>query len=98
MDEQNPEMELHPTAGRTFFDDPDYNEFQDLTYNLWQLFYSANDLKQAIRFFESHYPESQIDRHFNEGRCKIPEHFSPTSGWTLYNQIYMMDNQLPKLR
>ena len=92
MDEENPEIEVHPTAGRTFGDDPDYNEFRDLINNPWQPFYCAEDFKQAIRFVEAHYPKSQIDRHFNEGGCKIPEHFSYTSGWTMYNQIYAMDN------
>jgi len=98
MDKEIPEIEVHPTAGRTFGDDPDYNEFQDLIDNPWQPFYCAEDFKQAIRFVEAHYPKLQIDCHFNEGGCKIPEHFSYTSGWTMYNQIYRMDNQLPKWR
>jgi hypothetical protein len=85
-------------AGRTFGDDSDHNEFRDLLNNLWQPFYCAEEFKQAIRFVEAHYPKSQNNRHFNEGGCKIPEHFSYTSGWTMYNQIYAMDNQLPKWR
>jgi len=27
MKEENPELEVHHMAGRTFSDDPDYNEF-----------------------------------------------------------------------
>jgi len=98
MDEENPEIPVHPTAGRTFGDDPNYTEFRKLIKYPWQLFCCADDFKQAIRFVKAHYPRSQIDRHFNEGGCKIPEHFSYTSGWTMYNRIYRMDNQLPKWR
>ena len=98
MDEENPEIEVHSTAGRTFGDDPDYNEFRDLISTRWQPFYFADDFQQAIRFVKAHYPKSQIDRHFNEVGCKIPEHFSYTSRWTMYNQIYRMDNQVPKWR
>jgi len=98
MDEENPKIEVHPMAGRTFGDDPDYNEFRDLINNPWQPFYCAEDFKLGIRFVEAHYPKSQIDRHFNQGGCKIPEHFSYTSGWMMYNPIYRMDNQLPKWR
>jgi len=95
-DEVNPEIEVHPTAGRNFGDDPDYNEFWDLIYNLWQPFYCAEDFKLAIRFVEAHYPKSQIDRRFNEGGWKITDHFSYNSSWTMNNQIYAMDNQLLK--
>jgi len=98
MDEENRQMKVHPMAGKTFSDDPNYNEFRDLIHNPCQHFHSANDFKQAIRFVEAHYPKSQIDRHLNEGRCNIPEHFSYSSGWTIYNQIYMIDNPLPKWR
>jgi len=98
MDEENPEIEVHPMARSTFGDDPDYNEFRDLINNPWQQFYCAKDFKQAIRFVKAHYPKSQIDCHFKEGGCNIPEHFSYTSGWTMYNQIYRMDNHLPKRR
>ena len=79
MYKENPGIKGHPIAGRTFGDDPDYNEFRDLINNLWQLFYCAEDFKQAIRSVEAHFPKSQIDHHFNEGGCKIPEHFSYTS-------------------
>jgi len=98
MHEEFPEIKVHSTPGSTFGDDPDYNEFRDLIDNPWHSFHYAEDFKQAIRFVEAHYPKSQIDRHFKEGGCKIPEHFSYTSGWMMYNQIYAMDNQLPKWR
>jgi len=62
-------------AGMRFGDDPDYNEFRDLINTPWQPFYCTEDSKQAIRFVKAYYPKSQIDRHFNEGGCKIPEHF-----------------------
>jgi hypothetical protein len=96
MDKEHLDIEVNPMAGRTFCDDPDYNDFRDIINNPWQPFYCPEDFKQAIRFVEAHYPKSHIDRHFNEGGCKIPEYFSYTSGWTMYNQIYTMDNQLPK--
>jgi hypothetical protein len=96
--EKNPEIEVHSTTGRNFGDDPAYNEFRDLVNNPWQTFYCAEDFTQAIRFVEAHYPKSQIDRQLNEGGCKIPEHFSYSSRWTMYNQIYVMDNHLRKWR
>jgi len=98
MDKENPAIKVYPTAGRTFGDDPDYNEFSDFINNPWQPFHWAADFEQAIRFVEAHYREAQNDRRFNEGGWKIPERFSYTTGWTMYNQIYPMDNQLPKWR
>jgi hypothetical protein len=98
MDEENPEMEVHPMAGRTFSDDPGYTEFRDLINYPWQPLYCAEDFKRAIRFVEAHYTKSQIDRHFNAGGFKIPEHCSYTSRWTMYNQIYLMDYRQPKWR
>jgi len=98
MDEEDPEIKVYHTAGRTFDDDPDYNEFRDLMNNPSQPIYCAKDCNQAIRLVEAHYPKSQLDCHFNEGRWKIPDHFSYTSRWMIYNQIYRMDNQLPKWR
>jgi len=80
MDKENPEIKIHSKVGRTFGDNPDYNEFRDLINNPWQHFYCAEDFKQAISFVEAHYPKSQIDHHFNEGGCKIPGHLSYTSG------------------
>jgi hypothetical protein len=85
-------------AGKTFSDDPDYYECRDLNNNPSQLFHRPEDFHQAIRFIEAHYLKSQIDRQFNDAKCMIPEQCSYTSGWTMYNQIYTMDHQLPKLR
>lgn len=98
MDEEPPEFEVDPTAERTFGDDPEYNEFRGLINNLWHPFHCAEVFKQAIKFVEAHYPKSHIVRHCIEGECNIPDHFSYTSGWTMYNQIYGMDSQLPKWR
>jgi len=98
MDEENLEIEVYPMAGRTFSDDPDCNEFQDLINNPWQPLNCAEDLKQAIWFINAHYPKSQIDLHFDKGRWKIPMHFAYLSGWMMYNQFLAMDNQLPKFR
>jgi HEPN domain-containing protein len=79
MVEENGELEVHPTSGRTFGDYPNYNGLEELLNILRQCFHGAEDFKQAIRFVEAHYPKSQIDHHFNDGRCKIPKHFSYTS-------------------
>jgi len=98
MDKENPEIEVHSTAVRTLGDHFDYNESRDLIYNPWQPYCFPKDLKQAIRFIETHYRKSQMDRHFNCEGCKIPEHFSYSIGRTMYNQIQVMDTQLPKWR
>lgn len=80
MDEDNPEIELHPMAGRTFRDNPVHNEFLVFIKSLWQPLYYPENCKQAIRFIEVQYPKSQIGHHFNEGGCNITEHCSDTSG------------------
>jgi len=81
MDKENPEIEVHPTAGRTCGDDPDYNEFRDLINNLWQPFHCAEDFKQAIRFLEAHYPKSQIDRRLMKAVARFPRTFpTPPDG------------------
>jgi len=98
MDKENPEIKVPPTAGRTFGDDSYYIEFWNHINILWQLLNCAGDFKQAIRFVKAHYPTSQIDHDYNEDGCKIPEHFSYTSGWMIYNEINTMHNLLPKLR
>jgi len=80
MDEENWEIQVYPTVGRTSSDVPDYDEFRDPINNPWQPFRRAKDFKQAIKFVEAHYHKSQIDRHLNAGGCKIPEHVSYTTG------------------
>ena len=98
MDDNHPEFNVHPTAGTTFGDAPEYHEFQDHIKNPWQPYQCAEEFKQAIRFVKAHYPNWKIDPHFNKGRFKIPKHCSYTSGWTMYTQIYPMDTQLSKWR
>lgn len=98
MDVETPDTDVHPTAGRTISNDPNYNEFQDLINNLWQPWYCAEDFTQAIRFVDAHYLKSRMDRLMNEGRCKDPNHYSYTCGWMMNNHISRMDNQLPPWR
>jgi len=98
MDEENPEIKVYSTPRRTFCDNSYYTEFWHLINNPWLPSYYTEDFKLAIRFVEAHFPKPQIDYHFNEGWCKIPEYFSYTSGWTMYNQIYAFDNQLRRWR
>jgi hypothetical protein len=98
IDVANPQIDIHHTAGRAFGDDSNYNEFRDLIRNPWQPLNCARDFKQAMRFVKVQYPKSQIDHHFNYGEFKIADRFSYTFGWTMYNQIYVMDNHLPKWR
>jgi hypothetical protein len=55
MEEENPDIYVHPMAGKTFSDDPDSYECRDLNNNPSQLFHRPEDFHQAIRFIEAHY-------------------------------------------
>jgi hypothetical protein len=97
IDKENPEIEVYLMAGRGCVDDPDFNGFGNLINILLQPIYCTTEIKLAIRFIKTHYPNSQIVCHFSVGECEIPEHVSYTSRWTIYFQILTMDNQLPTL-
>jgi hypothetical protein len=96
MFKENLAIEVQPMAGSTCGHDPTDNEFQGLINTMWHLYHYPEDCKQDIRSFQTHYPKSRNDRHFNEDRLQIPKHFPYNAKWVIYNQLYTMNNQLPK--